>query len=129
LKADYRGKRAVVTASVLRDFLVNNPQLPAAYRALRKLESAERGALNSAGSDEFDGRSRSSDPGVDVRDELRALRAKVATLDDELERAHLEGRRLRAQRDAWRERARIHRQALRGQLDLEEALDSSNIDS
>jgi hypothetical protein len=128
LEAQYRGNRALIAPATLRDFLVHNPQLSAAPRALHRLESAERVAPHTAGNDAHGGTPGPSHPEAMVRDELRALRAKVATLDDELERSRAESVRFRAQRDTWRERARVHRQALRGQLDLEEALDAANID-
>jgi hypothetical protein len=59
------------------------------------------------------------------RDEVRTLRARVATLDQRLDEALAETSRLRAERDYWQARARAHRRSLRDQLDLEDQEDEA----
>jgi hypothetical protein len=121
LPVTVKGKRAYITAAELRAFLVANAHLPAAPRALRALETAvDAQPTGSAPA--------GTAPDVDPRDELRALRARVATLDAELDRERAGNLALRASRDLWRERARAHREALRHQLDLEEMSDASDGD-
>jgi hypothetical protein len=56
---------------------------------------------------------------------MRALRARVATLAEELEVARRELNQVRAERDVWRSRSRTHRASLRAQLDLEDEADAA----
>jgi hypothetical protein len=123
LPVQIRGTRSLVAAAELRRFAVANPQLSATRSVLRGLESAERAHYAEL--------SVSSGPGAEAvertdgssRGELRELRARVATLDSELDKANAELARVRSQEQLWRERARAHRVTIRGQLDLEDAAD------
>jgi excisionase family DNA binding protein len=120
LKAENYGGRALIQRSSLRAFLRANPQLPAAVRALSKIDPQRSPILSPAAGNEL-GKLASRDD----RDLIRELRARVATLDEELQSARIEVVRLREERDLWRARSRVHRRALRAQLDLEERADPS----
>ena len=116
-----KGSRSYISEAELRHFLVTNAHLPAAPKALSGLESAT-GALPIGSAD------RAAADDGNVREELRRLRARVATLDDELDRERAAHSTLRASRDLWRARARAHRETVRKQLDLEELADARDAD-
>jgi predicted RNase H-like nuclease (RuvC/YqgF family) len=121
LTTESRGKRKVTTGRALREFLIANPQLHAAAKALLHLESAER-AQEAAQTKPTSGTKTTSTE--EPRAELRELRARVATLSQQLDETSDELARLRASRDLWRQRARAHRTTIRNQLDVEEAADA-----
>lgn len=121
LQTESRGQRKVTTGRALREFLIANPQLHAASRALVRLESAER-AQQAADAGRWPGPTAGS--AEDPRTELRELRARVATLSQQLDEASDELTRLRASRALWRQRARAHRTTIRAQLVVEEAADA-----
>lgn len=116
-----KGKRSFIAESDLRAFLVTNTHLPAASKALAALESA-------TGAQPTGSTSATLAPDDDLREEVRRLRARVATLDAELDRERTDSTNLRASRDVWRARARAHRETLRRQLDLEELADARDAD-
>jgi hypothetical protein len=119
LKAEQHGDRSLIDEAELRSFVVKNPQFPAARRALAGLDTPEtiRPAAAAAAAE------TSSDD--DTRQAMRALRARVATLAEELEVARRELNQVRAERDVWRSRSRTHRASLRAQLDLEDEADAA----
>lgn len=118
LSPETHGGKDMLRLATVRVFAQHNPQLRAASRAAAALTppagqapDAPAGAVPvAAGADED-------------RDGLRALRARVATLDEQLDLARAETVRLRQERDLWRDRAGAHRASLRAQLDLEVAAD------
>lgn len=120
LKYVVLGNRRVIDDADLVAFLREHPHFGRAEPALARLAELERDGT------ELRGQPAADDPqGPDEadRESLRRLRARVATLDEELAAARVEVDRLRQDRDVWRDRARAHRQSLRAQLDLEDRVD------
>jgi transposase-like protein len=120
LQAESYGRRALVRRSSMQRFVAANPQLPAASRALSVMDLSATTPSSAHGAPE-----EVPPPSTEDRSYVRELRARVATLNEELHAARLEVIQLRRDRDLWRARCRAHRHALRAQLDIEEHADQS----
>lgn len=114
LAFDVVSNRRMIGRDDLRSFLLGRPDLGKADQALQRLADPTPGN-DSAGSG-----------AEDDRPLLRGLRARVATLAEELARTQAELERAVRDRDLWRARAKAHRDTLRGQLDLEEQADAQS---
>lgn len=115
---DYDGT-AMVARDDLQRFAEEHPGLPAARRAIARL-------IGQAGAAAADppAAPASGPAAAAAREEIRALKARTATLSEVLGRAKRDADRLRRERDLWRSRARAHRASLKAQLDLEERADA-----
>lgn len=121
------GGHLLISEHDLIRWLNDNQHLSAAGPALAALEHEGPTRSDWTADKAETGESPQAPVGPD-RDQIRELRAQVATLDEQLEAHRRTVTRLRRERDQWRAAARAHRASLRAQLDLEERRDT-NVES
>lgn len=114
---DYQGTK-LIDLTELKVFVADNPQLRATRRAAARLDVGERDTVQQPPASD-------SPVASGPRDQVRALRAQVATLSEELDVALRDLRRVLKERDLWRARTAAHRDSMRAQLDLEELADKN----